>query len=77
MTIHYDHHIEARKLGIVVLEKLKNEALAIDIALPRNKRLGEKEIEMVKKYQEPKMETKSSWRVKKVEVIPVVVVVFE
>ena len=47
MTIQCDrcnHHIEARKSDIIVLENAHNEVLIIDIALPEDKRVREKKM---------------------------------
>ena len=45
----------------------------IDIAVPADKRIGEKENEKVEKYQDLKREITRMWNMKTVQVVPVVV----
>ena len=45
----------------------------IDVAIPGDCRIHEKEIEKIEKYQNLKVELKRLWSLKKVEVVPVVV----
>ena len=45
----------------------------IDVAIPGDNRIGEKETEKIEKYQALKREIKNLWSMRKVEVIPVVV----
>ena len=47
--------------------------IIIDVAVPGDSRVHEKEIEKVEKYQNLKIELKRLWSLKKSEVIPVVV----
>ena len=52
MNIQCDHVIEARRLDIVAVNKQKKKCTIIDIAVPGDKRIGEKEDEKVEKYQD-------------------------
>ena len=45
----------------------------IDVAIPGDCRIHEKEIEKIEKYQNLKVELKRLWSLKKVGVVPVVV----
>ena len=45
----------------------------IDVAIPGDCRIGEKEIEKIEQYQNLKRELKRLWSLKKIEVVPVVV----
>ena len=54
-----------------MLEKGNNEVTILDIASLVDKRMEQKEIEKVEKYQELKREIKNLGTVKKVKVIPV------
>ena len=45
----------------------------VDIAIPGDSKVAEKEREKVEKYQDLKRETARIWSMRKVEVIPVVV----
>ena len=51
MMIRCDQHIQARKSDIVLLNKRIKEATIIDIAIPGDKRVQEKEVEKIEKYQ--------------------------
>ena len=53
--------------------KKKKECKIKEIAVPRDSRIGEKEIEKMEKYDELKREIKRMWAMKKIEVISIVV----
>ena len=57
----------------MVLNKTERTAQLIDIAVPGDSRVKEKEGEKVEKYQMLKDEISRLWRLRKVIVIPVVV----
>ena len=65
--------IESRRPDIVVVLKKEKECKIIDIAVPGNYRIFEKETEKIEKYDELKREIRKLWTMKKVEVIPIVV----
>ena len=71
MTIQCDHVIEARRL--VVVEKENNKAIIVDIASPWDHRVYEKEGEKIDKYLDLKREIGRLWRIRHLEVVPVVV----
>ena len=58
---------------IVVVEKKKKECKIIDIAVPNDVSVGNKEHEEVEKYQDLRREIATLWGMKKTEVIPIVV----
>ena len=45
----------------------------MDIAIPGDGRVYERELEKIEKYQDLKWEIRRMWRVKNVDVVPVVV----
>ena len=65
--------IEARRPDIIVIDKKERKGLIIDIAVPADVRVEEKEREKVEKYQDLKREIGRLWNLKKVEVVPVVI----
>ena len=65
--------IEARRPDIVVVEKESNKAIIVDIASSWHHRVYEKESEKSEKYQDLKMEIRTLWAIRRVEVVPVVV----
>ena len=73
INIQYDDVIEARRPDLFLVDKKKKSCVIIDVAIPGDCRICEKEIEKIKKYQNLKRELKSFWSLKKVEVVPVVV----
>ena len=50
MMIQCDQHIQARKPDMVLLNKRTKVATIIDIAIPGDKRVEEKEVEKIEKY---------------------------
>ena len=51
-NIHTDRVTEARRPDIVVVDKLNSETTIVDIAVPGDFRVKEKESEKIKKYQD-------------------------
>ena len=73
MTIQCNHVIEARSPDIVVVEKENIKAIKLDIALPWDHRVYEKEGGKTDKYQDLKREIGRLWGTRHLEVVPVVV----
>ena len=73
MNIQCDHVIEARRPDIVVVNKQEKKCAIIDIAVPADKRIGEKEDEKIEKYQDLKREIARMWNMRTVQVVPIVV----
>ena len=71
--IQCDKMIEHRKPDIVVVIKKERKCMIIDIAIPGDVRVVNKEEEKVIKYQELKHEIARMWAMTKVDIIPVVV----
>ena len=65
--------IEARRPDIVVIDKVKKETMIIDVAIPGDTRVCDKEREKIEKYSLLKDEIARLWQMKKVVVIPIVV----
>ena len=65
--------IEARSPDIIVIDKKERKGIIIDIAVPADVRVWEKEREKVEKYQDLKREIGRLWKLKMVEVVPVVI----
>ena len=72
-NIQCDSLIECRRPDIVVVLKKKKECKIIDIAVPGDSRIGEKELEKMEKYDDLKREIKRMWTMRKIEIIPIVV----
>ena len=71
--IQCDKEIQARRPDIVVVYKCKWEVRIVDIAIPGDARVFEKEIEKIDKYKPLKDEVARLWNMPKVTVIPIVV----
>ena len=65
--------VEARKPDIVVVDKVKKETMIVDVAIPGDTRVCNKEWENIEKYGLLKNKIARLWQMKKVVVIPIVV----
>ena len=73
INVQCDNAIEARRPDIILIDKREQKGIIIDIAVPADVRVGEKEREKVEKYQDLKREIGRLWRLKMVEVVSVVI----
>ena len=73
INIQCDNVTEARRPDLILIDKKAKSCVIIDVAIPGDCRIREKEIEKIEKYQNLKRELKRLWSLKKVEVVPVVV----
>ena len=73
VMIQCDRHIEARRPDIVIVKKKEKKCVLIDISIPGDIRISEKEQEKINKYDELRVEVKKLWEMKDVRVIPIVV----
>ena len=72
-NIQCDYIIEARRTDIVVVDKVKKETIIIDVAIPGDTKVCDKEREKIRKYSLLEDEIVRLWQMKKVVVIPIVV----
>ena len=75
MNIQCDNIIVERRPDIFIVNKMEKTAIdidIIDIAVPRDKRIIDKEKQNIEKYQNLKREIQRLWNLKKIDVIPVV-----
>ena len=73
VNVQCDNVIGARRPDIIVINKKERKGIIIDIAVPADVRVGEKERKKVEKYQDLKREIGRLWKLKMVEVVPVVI----
>lgn len=73
MDIKTDKVIKERRPDIIIVKKRSREAFLIDVAVPGDTRIKEKEIEKVTKYQDLAVELQRLWELRKVKVIPIVI----
>ena len=73
INVQCDNAIQARRPDAIVIQKEKKEALIVDIAVPADKRIAEKELEKVEKYQDLKREIKRLWELRCAKVVSVVI----
>ena len=64
INVQCDNVIQARRLDVIVIHKEKNKALIVEIAVPADTRIVEKELEKVEKYQDLKKEIKRLWELR-------------
>ena len=73
INIQCDNLIEARRSDLIVIEKKEQKGIIIDIAIPADLRVEEKEKEKVEKYQDLKKEIRRLWKLRNLEIVPVVI----
>ena len=64
--------IPARRPDLVIVDKTAKQALIVDVAVPNDTHINEKEREKIEKYQDLRLEIQRMWDVK-AKVVPVVV----
>ena len=74
INIQCDNVMEARSPDLILVDKKAKSCVIIDVAVPGDCRIRDKEIGKIEKYQNFKRELKRLSSLKKVEVVPVVVV---
>ena len=67
-----DKKIQARRPALILVNRRDNHCFIIDIAVPNDSGIREKEKEQVDKYQDLRREIAKLWSIKK-SVIPIVV----
>ena len=72
INVQCDNMIEARRPDLIVIDKKEQKGIIIDIAVPTDVRVEEKK-EKVEKYQDLKREIRRSWKLRNVEIVPVVI----
>ena len=71
-NIYCDRIINARRLDLTIIDKSKNMVTLVDVSIPADKRILEKEQEKITKYQDLRIELEHLWH-KKTRIIPVVI----
>jgi len=71
--IQTDKHIQARRPDITIESKQDKSLLIVDVAIPVDHNIKDKENEKITKYQDLRHELKKIWKLKKAEVVPIVV----
>ena len=73
VNVQCDHIIEARTPDIVIMNKKDENCFIVDIAIPRDSRLSEKEGKKVEKCLDLKREIMKMWNLKSAQVIPIII----
>ena len=73
INIQCDNVMEARRPDLILVDKKAKSCVIIDVAIPGDCRIREKEIAKIEKFQNLKRELKRFRLLRKVEVVPVVV----
>ena len=71
--IQCDRSIEACKPDLVLVNKHLKEAYIVDVAVPKDRLVSDREADKVQKYQDLRREIKRIWGLNKVSVIPIVI----
>ena len=72
-NVQCDRIVEARRPDIIFVYKRAKEGKIIDIAIPGDARVKDKELEKIEKYQLLREEIGKMWKLKKVTVVPIVI----
>ena len=73
INIQCDNLIEARQSDLIIIDKKVQTGIIIDVAVPADVRVEEKDKEKVEKYQDLKKEIRRLWKLRNVEIVPVVI----
>ena len=73
INVQCDNLIEARRTDLIVLNKKEQKGIIIDITVPADVRAEEKEKEKVGEYQDLRKEIRRLWKLRNVEIVPVVI----
>ena len=73
INIQCDNLIEARRPELIVIGKKEQKGIIIAIAVPADVGVEEIEKEKVEKYQDLKREIRRLWKLRNVEIVPVVI----
>ena len=79
MKLLWDFHIQTDltvehcRPDLILVDKLKKEALIIDVAVPGDSRIKKAEQKKIESYQELKRELKKIWKLKDIKIIPIVI----
>ena len=68
INIQCENLIEARRPDLIVIDKKEQKGIIIDIGVPADVRIEEKEKEKVEKYQDLKKEIRRLWKLRNVEI---------
>ena len=71
-NIQTDNEIQARRPDIVIHDKINKSCYIIDVAIPGDARVPQKEAEKIEKYSDLRRELQKLWKVK-AKVVPIVV----
>ena len=73
INIQCENLIEEGRPDLIVIDKKEQKGIITDIAVPADVRVEEKEKEKVEKYQDLKKEIRRLWKLRNVEIFPVVI----
>ena len=73
INIQCDNLMEARQPDLVVIEKKEQKRIIIDIPVPADVIVEEKQKKKVEKHQDLKKEIRRLWNLRNAEIVPVVI----
>lgn len=68
-----DRHIAHNKPDIILVNKIDNTALIIDVTIPLQQNIRKSEAEKIQKYKDLSLEIKRIWKLTRVRTIPIVI----
>ena len=72
-SVQTDHRINNNKPDIIMVDKIKKEAIIIDVAIPNDMNIARKRLEKLQNYTDLSVEIKTLWRLSKVDIVPVII----
>ena len=72
-SIQTDHTILHNKPDIVIIDKVKNEATIIDVAIPNDQNLARKRLDKLRAYTDLAVEIKTLWNLTNVTIVPMII----
>ena len=72
-NVQCDRIVQAQRPDIVFVNKQAKKAMIIDVTIPGDTRVKDKELEKIEKYQRFREEIRKLWKLKKVTLVPVVI----
>ena len=73
INVQCDNLIKARRPELIIIDKKEQKGIIIDIAVPTDVIVKEKQKEKVEKYQDLKKEIRRFWKLRNVEIVPAVI----
>ena len=72
-SVQTDHAMQHNKPDIIAIDKAKNTAYIIDVAIPNDNNISRKRLDKIRAYTDLAVEVKTLWGLSNVEIVPIIV----